>query len=187
MDRETAWEKVNEWVKSPKLLRHCLIVEQCMRKACARYGGPQDNADEWGTAGLLHDADFEMFPDEHPKRVIAWLEERGEKALAHAIACHDTRLNMSYDSQMDKAILAVDELSGLITACCALRPDGIMTLEPKSVMKKMKEPKFAAGVNRDDINKGVGLLGIDIESHIQFMIDAIRGRAAEFGLTGKTV
>lgn len=185
MDRQIAWEKVNELVKSPKLVRHCLIVEQCMRKACEKYGAPGEDVEKWGIAGLVHDADFEMYPDEHPKHVIAWLEEKGEKDIAHAVACHDTRLNMSYDSQMDKALLAVDELSGLVTACCALRPDGIMSLEVKSVMKKFKEPKFAAGVSREDITKGVGLLATDLEAHTQFVIDAIRERAADFGLMGK--
>ncbi len=184
MDRQVAWEKLNEWVKSPKLLRHSLIVEQCMRKACEKYAEKGESAAEWGIAGLLHDADFEMFPDEHPKRIIAWLEERGEHKLAHTIACHDTRQAASYDSQMDKAILAVDELSGLITACCALRPDGIKTLETRSVMKKFKEPKFAAGVNRDDITKGVSMLTSDFEAHVQFVIDSIRERGEEFGLAG---
>lgn len=187
MDRQKAWEKLNEWVKSPKLIRHSQIVEQCMREAYARYGSAGDSADVWGVAGLLHDADFEMYPDEHPKHVIAWLEENGEHGLAHAIACHDTRMNMDYSSQMDKALLGVDELSGLITACAALRPDGIMTLETKSVLKKMKEPKFAAGVNRADVTKGAEMLTSDFTAHVQFVIDAIRARASEFGLTGKNI
>jgi predicted hydrolase (HD superfamily) len=184
MNRQTAWEKLNEWVKSPKLLRHCQIVEQCMRKACAKYGGPEDDIEKWGIVGLLHDADWEVHPEEHPKYVVAWLEEKGEKDIAHAIACHNTKWNMSYDAPMDKALLAVDELSGLVTACAAIRPDGINTLEPKSVMKRMKELKFAANVSRDDINKGVAMLTPDFESHVQFVIDTIRERAVDFGLTG---
>lgn len=185
MERQKAWEKLNEWVKSPKLLRHSQIVEWCMRAACLKYGGNSSEVDKWGIAGLLHDADWEVHPEEHPKYVVAWLEEQGEKEIAHAIACHNTQWHMSFDAPMDKALLAVDELSGLVTACAALRPDGIMTLETKSVMKRFKELKFAANVSRDDIKMGVEMLTPDFEAHVQFVIDAIRERAAEFGLTGK--
>lgn len=175
---------MNEWVKSPKLIRHNQIVELCMRAACLKYGGEGADVEAWGIAGLLHDADWEVHPEEHPKYIVAWLEERGEKEIAHAIACHNTAWKMSYDAPMDKALLAVDELSGLITACAALRPDGIMSLETKSVMKKMKEPKFAANVSRNDIKMGVDLLAVDLESHVQLLIEAIRARASEFGLSG---
>jgi predicted hydrolase (HD superfamily) len=185
MDRAEALAKLHEWVKSPNLLRHIYTVEHVMSRAAPRYGGPDADAAQWAIAGLLHDADYEMFPDEHPQRVIAWLRERGEEAIAYAIACHSLRWGVEPKSALDKSLLACDELTGFIVACCWLRPDGIQTLEPASVLKKLKDKKFAAGVDRTEVAEGAKLLGVDLADHAGFIIGALRERAAEFGLTGR--
>jgi predicted hydrolase (HD superfamily) len=184
MDRPIALAKLHEWMNSPALLRHVYTVEHVMRRAAERYGGPDADAEQWAITGLLHDADYEAFPDEHPKRIIAWLREQGEEAIAHAIACHSTRWGVTCESQLDKALLAIDELTGFVVACCWLRPDGIATLEPPSVLKKLKDKKFAAGVDRGEVAEGVRLLGVDMAEHVGFVIGALKERAEEFGLVG---
>jgi predicted hydrolase (HD superfamily) len=184
MDRATALAQMHEWVQSPNLRRHVETVEHVMRRAAPRYGGPDADPDQWAIAGLLHDADYERWPEEHPQRIIAWLRERGEEAVAHAIACHSTRWGVEPVSALDKALLACDELTGFVVACCWLRPDGILTLEPPSVLKKLKDKKFAAGVDRAEVAEGARLLGVDLAEHVGFVIGALRERAAEFGLTG---
>jgi predicted hydrolase (HD superfamily) len=185
MDRATAVEKLHEWVESPSLSRHCFTVEHVMRCAATRYGGPDADADLWGVTGLLHDADYEKFPDEHPRRIVAWLRDRGEEAMAYAVECHAPFMNVPCRSMLDKALFACDELTGLIVACALMRPDGVMTMEPSSAMKKFKDKKFAAGVNRDDVSAGVKMLGVELSDHIGFVIDALRQRAAEFNLAGR--
>jgi predicted hydrolase (HD superfamily) len=184
MDRAEALAKLNEWVKSPSLLRHMFIVEHVMTRAAQRYGGPDADPARWGLAGLLHDADYETFPDEHPQRVIAWLRERGEEEIAYAIACHSLRWGVPAKATLDKALLACDELSGFVVACSLMRPDGITTLEPPSVLKKLKDKKFAAGVDRTEVAEGAKLLGVDLAEHAGFVIAAMRERAEEFGLSG---
>jgi predicted hydrolase (HD superfamily) len=184
MDRATALAQMHEWVQSPSLRRHIETVEHVMRRAAPRYGSPDADVDQWAVTGLLHDADYERWPEEHPQRIIAWLRDRGEEAIAHAIACHSTRWGVEPVSALDKALLACDELTGFVVACCWLRPDGIQTLEPPSVLKKLKDKKFAAGVDRAEVAEGARLLGVELAEHVGFVIGALRERAAEFGLTG---
>jgi predicted hydrolase (HD superfamily) len=184
LDRTEALAKLHEWVQSPNLLRHMFTVEHVMSRAAGRYGGTDADASQWALAGLLHDADYEKFPDEHPQRIIAWLRERGEEAIAHAIACHSLRWGVPCESPLDKALLASDELTGFVVACCWLRPDGIQTLEAPSVLKKLKDKKFAAGVDRTEVAEGAKLLGVELADHITFVIGALKEKAAEFGLTG---
>jgi predicted hydrolase (HD superfamily) len=186
MDRAEALQKLHEWVKSPNLLRHMFTVEHVMARAAARYGTPADDPARWALAGLLHDADYEAFPDEHPQRVMAWLRERGEEEIAYAIACHSLRWGVPCRSAMDKALLACDELTGFVVACCWLRPDGIRTLEPPSVLKKLKDKKFAAGVDRTEVAEGAKLLGVELADHVGFVIGALRERTDEFGLAGSS-
>jgi predicted hydrolase (HD superfamily) len=185
MDRTDAHAKLTEWMQSPALLRHVYTVEHVMRRAAPRYGGPDADPEQWAVAGLLHDADYEAFPDEHPQHVIAWLRGRGEEAIAHAVACHSLRWGVPCETPLDKALLACDELTGFVVACCWLRPDGIQALEPPSVLKKLKDKKFAAGVDRNEVAEGVRLLGVDMAEHVGFVIAALKERAAEFGLLGK--
>jgi predicted hydrolase (HD superfamily) len=186
MTRDDALAKLHEWVQSPNLLRHMFTVEHVMARAAPRYGGPEADANVWAMAGLLHDADYERFPDEHPQRIIAWLRERGEEEIAYAISAHSPRWGHPCRSALDKSLLACDELTGFIVACTHLRPDGITTLEAPSVLKKLKDKKFAAGVNREEVALGAQLLGVDLAEHISFVIAALKERADEFAIAGKT-
>jgi predicted hydrolase (HD superfamily) len=130
----------------------------------------------------LHDADYEQWPEEHPKRIVAWVTEQGEPAIAHAISAHYTKWGVSYDTALDKALLACDELTGFVGACCFVRPDGIASLEPKSVLKKLKDKSFAAKVERSEITAGAEMLGVPLEEHVKFVIESLRPHARELGL-----
>ena len=134
---------------------------------------------------MLHDADYEKWPEEHPNKIVAWLRDRGEEELAHAISAHYTQWGVPYESQMDKALLACDELTGFVMACCYLRPDGVTSLTPKSVKKKLKDKKFAASVERHEVQEGARMLEVDLGEHIQLLIDALRPHARELGIEGK--
>jgi predicted hydrolase (HD superfamily) len=182
--REQAFEQLAAWTQNPSLLNHARAVEIVMRAAATRYGGEEADPDRWALAGLLHDADYERWPEEHPKRIVDQLREQGEEEIAHAIAAHNTKWNIPPSSAMDKALLACDELTGFVIACCLVRPDGIASLEAKSVQKKLKDKAFAAKVNRDEIRDGVALLGADLREHIQFVIAALRPYAEDLGIAG---
>ncbi len=184
LTRERAWEKLCEWTESEALRIHARTVEILMRAAALHYGEGEEDVETWGAAGLLHDADYEKWPQEHPNRIVAWLREQGEETIAHAVSAHYTKFNVPYDTQMDKALLACDELSGLIGACCFVRPDGILSLTPKSVKKKLKDKSFAAKVDRGEVRIGAELLGVELTDHIQFVIDTLKPHAEELGLLG---
>ena len=156
-----------------------------MRAAAERYGAGEADVERWGIAGMLHDADYERWPEEHPHRIVAWLRERGEEQIAHAVSAHYTQWGVPYESTLDKALLACDELTGFVGACCLVRPDGIASLQPKSVKKRLKDKAFAAKVERHEVRTGAELLGVELDEHIQFVIDALRPHAAELGLTGR--
>jgi len=183
--RDEAWELLCSWTPSDALRKHARAVELAMRAAAARYGGPDADADRWGLAGLLHDADYERWPEEHPARVVAWLRERSEDELAHAISAHYTGWGVPYESDLDRALLACDELTGFVVACCLVRPDGVASLRPKSVLKKLKDKSFAAKVERAEVRAGVELLGVDLSEHVQLLIDALRPHADELGIAGR--
>ena len=180
-----AQEQLTAWTTNPSLLGHARAVEIAMRAAAAKYGGGAD-AEVWGITGLLHDADYDQWPDDHPHRIVAWLRERGEEEMAYAISTHNTHLGVPHKSLMDKALLAVDELTGFVVACCLVRPEGVATLEAKSVKKKLKDKAFAAKVDRDEIRRGAEMLGVELDEHIQFVIDALKPHAAELGIGKKT-
>jgi len=183
MTRVDALVKLHEWVQSPNLLRHMFTVEHVMARAPPRYGGPDADPDVWAIAGLLHDADYEKFPDEHPQHIMAWLRERGEEEIAYAISAHSPRWGFPCRSALDKSLLACDEITGFIVACTWLRPDGIATLEAPSVLKKLKDKKFAAGVDRGEVAEGAKLLGVDLGEHVTFVISALKEKAEEFGIS----
>ncbi|MGB0591901.1 MAG: metal-dependent phosphohydrolase [Myxococcota bacterium] len=185
LSREEAWEHLCEWTKTDTLRRHARAVEVVMRAAAYRYGAGDDDVEVWGIAGMLHDADYEAWPEEHPHRIVGWLRERDEEALAHAISAHYTHWGVAYDSQLDRALLACDELTGFIGACCLVRPEGIHTLKPKSVKKKLKDKRFAAKVERHEVRTGAEMLEVDLGEHIQFIIDALKPHAEELGLGGR--
>ena len=183
--REEAWEKLQSWTETDSLLRHARAVEITMRAAAIAYGPGEEAVELWGVAGMLHDADYEKWPETHPNKIVSWLQERGEPELAHAISAHYTQWNVTYESALDRALVACDELTGFIMACCYLRPDGITSLKPKSVKKKLKDKKFAAGVERHEVNEGVKMLEVDLSEHIQLLIDALLPHAEELGIQGK--
>ena len=182
LTRDQAWDKLCEWTTSEALLRHARSVEIVMRAAAEKHGG---DVEAWGIAGLLHDADCDRWPEEHPNLIVAWLREVGEEEIAHAVSAHYTKWGVSYETLMDKALLACDELTGFIGACCLIRPDGVHTLTPKSVHKRLKDKRFAAKVERDEVRKGAELLGVDLTEHIQMIIDALRPHAEELKLGGR--
>ncbi|MFY0594495.1 HD domain-containing protein [Roseivirga sp.] len=176
MTREESREILSSMTKGASLLRHARTVEIVMEAYGKHFG---ENADEWAITGLLHDADYEAYPEEHPNRIVKMLQEKGEDKIAHAISAHYTKWGVSYDTKLDKALLACDELTGFIVACCQVRPDGIVGLTPKSVKKKLKSRGFAAKVERDEIQSGVDLLEVDLTEHIQFIIDVLAAHKTE--------
>ncbi len=184
LTRDEAWEHLIEWTPSEALRRHARSVEVVMRAAALRYGAGEEDVERFGLAGLLHDADYDQWPEEHPGKIVAWLRERGEEEVAHAVSAHYTKWGVAYETTLDKALLACDELTGFVGACCLVRPEGIETLTPKSVKKKLKDKSFAAKVERDEVKAGVELLGVELGEHIQFVIDALKPHAAELGLEG---
>jgi putative nucleotidyltransferase with HDIG domain len=186
LSRAEAWSLLTEWVTSESLRRHCLAVEASMR-AYARAGGHDEEL--WGVVGLLHDMDYERFPDlgtGHPRMAIAELESREvDPVVIRAIASHADFMGVSRDSELEKTLFAVDELSGFVLACSYVRPEGIHGLTPKSVKKKLKQPSFAAAVNRDDVTHGAEGLGVDFDEHIRVVIAALEPLADELGIAGQ--
>ena len=185
LTREEAWQQLTTWTETDSLRRHARAVEVSMRAAALAYGPGEEAVEAWGIAGMLHDADYEKWPEDHPNKIVTWLRERSEEELAHSISAHYTQWGVAYETSMDRALVACDELTGFIMACCYLRPDGITSLKPKSVKKKLKDKKFAAGVERHEVNEGVRMLDVDITEHIQLLIDALLPHASELGIEGK--
>lgn len=155
-----------------------------MRAAAHRYGAGAADEDAYGLAGLLHDADYDRWPEQHPQRIVAWLQEHGEAAVAHAVSAHYTQWGVPYESTLDKVLLACDELTGFIGACCHVRPGGLATLKAKSVLKKLKSKGFAAKVDRHEVAEGARLLGVDLAEHVTFLIEALAPHAEEIGFQG---
>jgi predicted hydrolase (HD superfamily) len=185
LTRDEAWSHLCTWTETDSLRKHARSVEIVMRAAAHRYGAGAGDEEAWGIAGMLHDADYEKWPEEHPHKIVAWLRERDEELIAHAISAHYTQWGVPYDSQLDKALLACDELTGFIGACCLVRPEGVSTLTPKSVKKKLKDKAFAAKVERTEVTAGAELLAVDLGEHIAFIIDALKPHADELGLGGR--
>ncbi|MFQ5506198.1 MAG: HD domain-containing protein [Planctomycetota bacterium] len=181
MNRDEAEAILFEWTKTASLRRHARSVELAMRALAAKHG---EDEEEWGIAGLLHDADYEAWPGEHPRRIVTRLAELGEDRIAHAISAHYTKWEVPYDTLLSKALVATDELTGFIVACCLVRPDGIGSLAPKSVKKKFKDRSFAAKVEREEILRGCEVYGVDFAEHVTFLIQALQGHADELGIRG---
>jgi predicted hydrolase (HD superfamily) len=168
-----------DMTSNASLLRHMRTVELVMTAYAEKLG---EDTNTWAITGLLHDADYEVHPDKHPAVIVEKLRELGENDIAHAISAHYTKWGVPYNSLLDKALLACDELTGFIVACCQVRPDGIASLEPKSVIKKLKDKSFAAKVDREEVYKGVELLQADLGEHIAFIIDTLKKNREELGL-----
>ncbi len=184
--REEAWALVSEWVESDSLRKHLLGVESGMRAYARRWG---EDEELWGVTGLLHDLDYERYPDletGHPRRALELFRERGySQELIDAVAGHADFLGVPRETKLAKTLYAVDELSGFIAACALVRPSGIHGMTPKSVKKKLKQPSFAAGVNRDEVRRGAEELEVDFDEHVAFVISAMEDRAEELGLGGE--
>ena len=185
--REDAMKLLYEYTKTDSLRRHALGVEQSMRKMAVKYNG---DPNEWGITGLMHDFDYEMHPtiEEHPYKGNKILKSKGyPESITQAIMGHATYTGVSRETDMAKALFAVDELTGFIFAVTYVRPSkSIYEVKPKSVKKKLKQKSFAASVLREDIFQSVEELGVDLTEHIQFVIDALAEKAEELGLKGET-
>ena len=188
ISRPEAWSLLSEWVQSQSLRRHCLTVEAAMVAYAQRDG---EDAELWGATGLLHDADYERHPDMddadqgHPRTIMAELQRRdAPPEMVRAIASHADFLGVEPRSPMERTLVAVDELCGFLVACAHVRPEGIHGLTPKSVKKKLKQPSFAAAVDRDDVRNGAERLGADFDEHVAFVIAALDARADELKLHG---
>jgi putative nucleotidyltransferase with HDIG domain len=182
ISRDRAWETLTRHTKSEALRRHALAVEAAVRAYARRFG---EDEVLWGVTALLHDFDWEMHPtlEQHPQDGAPILRAEGyPDEVVEAVLSHAEHLGLPRDTPLKKTLFACDELSGFIHACGLVRPDGIATLEAKSVKKKLKQPSFAAGVNRDDVYKGAEKLGVELDDHIRFVIEALRPIAPELGL-----
>jgi len=185
-DRADAWELLCEYTQSDSLRKHALAVEAAMRACSKRYNEGAADEDEWGLVGLLHDFDYEKFPsaDQHPFTGANILCGRGySERFIRAIMGHATYTGVPRDTDMARALFATDELCGFLVACALVRPSrSLDDMEVSSVKKKLKDKAFARSVNRDDIRQGVEELGVDIDEHIRFVIDALRPVQKEIGL-----
>ena len=183
MNRDHAWQLLNEYVKDQGLVRHMRAVEIAMRAYARKLGADEE---KWGLAGLLHDFDYERWPDppDHPLKGSEILRQHGyAEDVIYAILSHaDYLTDYPRVHPMDKALYACDELAGFITAAALVRPSGITDMTASSVKKKMKSKGFARTVNRDDIVRGAADFGVDLTEHIQFIIDALKPHAAELEL-----
>ena len=185
--REAAWQLVCEWTESDSLRKHMLAVEAAVRAYARRIGGDEEL---WAIAALVHDLDYERYPDletGHPRHAIEELRRLDyPDGVVDAVAGHATFLNVPRETTMAKTLFAVDELSGFIAACALVRPTGIHGMTPKSVKKKLKQPSFAAAVNRDEVREGADELGVDFDEHLATVIGAMEERATELGLDGSS-
>jgi putative nucleotidyltransferase with HDIG domain len=180
VSRQDAWNLLAEWVSSDSLRRHALAVEAGMRAYAPRFGG---DVELWGATGLLHDLDYERYPDlddGHPRYAIRELEQRGyPPELIRAVASHADFMGVPRQTPMERSLYAVDELSGFVLACAYVRPDGLQGMTPKSVKKKLKQPSFAAAVGREELYRGAEELGVGFDEHVQVVIDALAAKQVE--------
>jgi putative nucleotidyltransferase with HDIG domain len=183
--RDQAWSLFCEWTESDSLRKHVLGVEACMRAYAREFG---EDEELWAVTGIVHDLDYERYPDletGHPRKALEELRRLGyPDEVVDAVAGHATFLNVPRETRMAKTLYAVDELSGFVAACALVRPTGIHGMTPKSVKKKLKQPSFAAAVNRDEVHEGAGELGVDFDEHLRNVIAALEERAGELGLEG---
>lgn len=183
--RESAWAILTEHTKSESLRKHALAVETLMRAYAAKSG---EDVEIWGIVGLLHDFDYEKYPEipDHPTKGAEILRQHAfPEDIIYAISSHVDALNLPRNNQLCKTIFACDELAGFLVACALVRPGkSIAGMESKSVRKKLKDKAFARSVNREDIYKGVAELGVDLDEHIAFCIRALEEKASLLGLDG---
>jgi putative nucleotidyltransferase with HDIG domain len=188
--REEAWDVLNEYTKNPNLIKHALAVEAGMKAYARRFG---EDEEKWAVVGLIHDFEYEQYPDlgpgGHPFKGAEIMREMGwDEALIRAVAAHAPEITgVTLETNMEKAIYAVDELTGLIIAVALVRPSkSILDVKVSSVRKKWKDRAFAAGVKREDIEDGAAQLGVELSEHIGIVLEAMKAIAAELGLEGVT-
>jgi putative nucleotidyltransferase with HDIG domain len=182
MNRQDALELLHEYTKTDSLRKHALAVETAMRAYARKLG---EDEEKWGIVGLLHDFDYEMYPQapDHPMQGQEILAQRGyPDDVRRAIISHVPQMNVPRDSQMAKTLFGCDELCGFIVACSLVRPNKISDLEAASVKKKLKDKAFARTVSREDIYQGIAEMQVDTNEHIQFVINALKGIAGEIGV-----
>jgi len=180
--RDQAWDTLTKYTSSESLLRHALAVEASTAAYARKFG---EDEEQWRIAALLHDFDYEMHPtlDKHPQDGAPILREEGyPEEIIETVLSHAEHLSLPRDTPLKKALFACDELSGFVHACALVRPSGLAGLEPKSVRKKLKQPSFAAGVNRDDVYKGAEELGVELDDHIRTVVAALKPISTELGL-----
>lgn len=187
-DRASAWQIVTEWTTDPALIRHMLSVETAMRAYAPRYNG---DIEQWGIVGLIHDFDYQKHPNldgqGHPNIGIGWLRERGwPEEVTHAIAAHAPELTGVHPSNdMERVLVAVDELTGFVAAVAFVRPSkNVADVQLSSIKKKWKEKAFAAGVHRDEIEHAAEALGVPLDEHVGMVLKAMQDNAIELGLDG---
>lgn len=183
VSREDAWQLVTEWIDSDSLRKHLLGVEAAMRAYSRKW---DEDEEAYAVTGLVHDLDYERYPDletGHPRVAIKELTDRGyPQDVIDAVAGHADFMGVPRETRMAKTLYAVDELSGFVAACALVRPTGIEGMKPKSVKKKLKQPSFAAAVNRDEVQRGIEELGVDQDEHIALIIEALAESSDELGL-----
>ena len=180
--RERAWETLTKYTQSEALRRHALAVEAAVGGYARKFG---ENEELWRAVALLHDFDYEMHPtlDRHPQNGAPILRDEGyPEEVVEAVLSHAEHLAMPRDTALKKTLFACDELAGFVHACGLVRPDGIASLEPRSVKKKLKQPSFAAGVHREEVYRGADELGLDLDEHIANVIEFMRPIAGDLGL-----
>ena len=181
--RDEAWELFCEWTESESLRKHALGVEAAMREYARRFG---EDEEAYAVTGLVHDLDYERYPDletGHPRFALEELRKRGyPEEIVDAVAGHADFLGVPRETRLAKTLYAVDELSGFVAACAMVRPTGLEGMKPKSVKKKLRQPSFAAGVDRDEVERGARELGVDFDQHLALLIEAMGERAHELGL-----
>ena len=186
VSREAAWSLLTEYTQSESLRKHALAVEACLRAYARKFG---EDEEKWGVVGLIHDFDYEKYPslDDHPMRGSEILEKRGwQEEVRRAILSHADHTGVARQSRLEHALFACDELAGFITAVALVKPGkSLAEVDARSVRKKMKDKAFARSVNREDITKGAQELGGELEEHIAFCIEAMKGIAGELELDGR--
>lgn len=184
LTRDQAFRKLQEMISNPNLIKHCLAVEAAM-EAYADYFGIKDleEKEKWKMAGLLHDADWEKYPEEHPKVIVKWLKEQNApEDLINAVEAHGFHFGVEAKTLMAKVLRAVDELTGLIVAVALVKGKNIDNVTVKSILKKWKDKRFAAGVNREDIEKGAQEIKVPLEKHIEIVLEGMKKIKKDLGL-----
>jgi putative nucleotidyltransferase with HDIG domain len=183
VSRQDAWQLVTEWVESDSLRKHLLGVEAAMRAYARKWG---EDEELYAVTGLVHDLDYERYPDletGHPRYAIKELQQRGyPQEVIDAVAGHAEFMGVPRETRLAKTLYGVDELSGFVAACALVRPTGIEGMKPKSVKKKLKQPSFAAAIDRQEVQRGIEELEVDPDEHIALIIEALAERSDELGL-----